>query len=321
MINELNKYFKDVLGIEFDIKAIPRDRLKKLPVYLKNEYNLYQVSFYGRNLIFVKVKGDFTTESLRKHLNIIKNKFNQNTVAIIKQLEAYKRLRLIEKKIPFVVPDKQMFMPDLLIDLKEFSTAPQELPKAMTPATQLLLLYHLQVESLEGINLKNIADKLYYDSATITRSVKYLNAMNLCSIQGTKDKLLRFDMDKKELWKKTETLMSNPIQKSMYYAGWTIDKSLLKSNNNALAHYSNLNDDIVEYYAVRTGYQKNMEGANFVRTARFEGNVCIEEWKYNPNLLSKNEFVDPLSLYLCFRDNQDERVEMALEQIINNIKW
>jgi len=36
---------------------------------------------------------------------------------------------------------------------------------------------------------------------------------------------------------------------------------------------------------------------------------------------NKNPVVDPLSLYLSFKNSYDERVEMALEQIIEKYIW
>jgi hypothetical protein len=44
--------------------------------------------------------------------------------------------------------------------LKEFGSTPKEHPLVMPATAQYLLLYHLQAESLEGINLKAIADFL-----------------------------------------------------------------------------------------------------------------------------------------------------------------
>jgi hypothetical protein len=37
--------------------------------------------------------------------------------------------------------------------------------------------------------------------------------------------------------------------------------------------------------------------------------------------MSQEANVDPLSLYLSLKDNPDERIEMALEQIINKYIW
>ena len=122
-------------------------------------------------------------------------------------------------------------------------------------------------------------------------------------------------------WEQVEPLMSSPVKKVQYYSGWVDDQNMFRTNNNALAHYSDLNDELVDFYAVRPGYIQLIEGVSLKNTALLEGNICIEEWKYDPYLLTETKFVDPLSLYLCFRNKPDERIVMALEQIKNNIKW
>jgi hypothetical protein len=320
-MNDVKKYLKDALGVEPEINPLKAEKLKILPVYITSEYSIQRIKLYHQDLLLVFVKNNFTTDRLRKHLDTIKDAFNTNTVAVISQLEAYKRLRLIEKKVSFIIPGKQMYLPDLLIDLKEFGIKPKKQPQAMQPATQLLLLYHMQVEQMEGINLKGIAKKLWYDAATITRAAYYLHNIGLCTLQGLKDKSLHFECTNEELWEKAEPMMNNPVKKTLYYSGWINDDNLYKSNINALAKYSDLNDDVIEYYAVKPGYTRLMGGVNLKNTGPLEGNICIEEWKYNPYLLTKTEFVDPLSLYLCFRNKPDERIEMALEQIIKNIVW
>ncbi|MDT8402481.1 MAG: hypothetical protein RQ743_12365 [Bacteroidales bacterium] len=320
-MEDLKMYIKDTLGVDVDIKAIHPDKRKALPLYIKSEYNIFRVKLFRQDLIFAEVKGGFTTEKLRKNIETINKIFNTNTVAIIRQLEAYTRKRLVEKKIPFIIPGKQMYMPDLLIDLKEFGVRPKVQPKAMTPATQLLVLYHLQKEPLEEMNFKSLAEKFNYDQATITRSAYYLHNMEICTLKGTKEKSLHFNLDKRELWDKVEPLMSSPVKRTQYFSGWIGEMDLYRTNNNALAHYTDVNDDVVDFYAVRPGYFKFIGGVNLRKAAFLEGNICIEEWKYDPFYLAESEFVDPLSVYLCFRNKPDERIEMALEQIIGNIKW
>jgi hypothetical protein len=321
IIVELKEYIKNVLGVEIKANIAPADRFKRLPLYFKAQYKLYEVELYDKHLTFIEVLEDFTTDGLRKHVDLVKQKFNTNAVAIFNQLEPYKRLRLIEKKIPFIVPGKQMFMPNLLIDLREYGTTPPKPPKAMTPAAQILMLYHFQIESLEGKNLKAISKKLTYNATTISRAVRYLTDVGLCTLEGGRERLLKFNLNKKDLWGKAIGLMSCPVKKTHFYRGAINDINLFMTNNNALAHYTDLNNDKINYYAVAPGYTKYLDESALEKTAKFEGNICIEEWKYSPKVLSKKGYVDPLSLYLCFRENEDERVEMALEQLLNKVAW
>ena len=227
-MEDLKKYFKDTLGINININLLAPEKLRTLPIFIAEEYELRLTKLYHQELLLVFVKNEFTTEKLKRHLDIIKSTVNLITVAVINHIEAYNRLRLIEKKISFIIPGKQMYMPDLLIDLKEFGNKPKEQPQVMQPAAQFLLLYHLQVDSLEGINLKGIAEKLNYNAMTITRAAYYLVNSVLCTLQGTKDKFLHFDLNKMELWKRAEPLMNNPIKKSTFYSGWISEHLQIK---------------------------------------------------------------------------------------------
>ena len=156
---------------------------------------------------------------------------------------------------------------------------------------------------------------------TITRAAFYFQNSGLCRIEGTKEKFLKFDKTKHELWDIAEPKMSNPINKIQYYTGYTMDKNLKKTNINALAHYTDLNDEQVEFFAMRPSYGRFIGGVNLKPIDPMEGNVCIEEWKYDPALLTKTEYIDPLSLYLCFRENKNERIEMALGKLIEKFPW
>ena len=53
-----------------------------------------------------------------------------------------------------------------------------------------------------------------------------------------------------------------------------------------------------------------------------EGKYALEIWKYKPlNIVSDNTVVDPLSLYLSMQDIKDERIEMALDQMLKKYVW
>ena len=320
-MKELKKYLDNTLGVDAVIKPLLEEKMKGLPYFVKGIYNLFTTELFGYEILLVEVKEDITADRLRRQLDIIQTTIQLTAIAVLKPIEAYNRLRLIEKKIPFVIPGKQMYMPSLLIDLKEFGVTPKEKQEVMQPAAQLLLLFHLQVESLEGLNLKTIAEKIDYNATTVTRAVNYLSINNLCKLQGTKDKFLNFSFSKKELWRKAEPLMFNPIKKTKYYAGILKDKHLQKSNINALSNYSDLNPTAMEFYAAKPGYIQLLKDENPDRIGQMEGNICIEEWKYDPAKLSHTKFVDRFSLYLCFRENKDERIENALEQLIDKVEW
>ncbi len=324
-MEQLSKYIKETLGADIEISQVKDEKISSLPLAYSNLYKLYETNIFNREVLLVYVNGEFTTERLRKQLEIIEQNIQVPCIAVFDTLESFTRARLIEKKIQFIVPGKQMYLPQFLIDLKEYGTKAKVIAPNMQPSAQLLLLYHLQIESLEGTNFKDIANKLNYNGMTITRAAYYLHNVGLCEIQGTKEKYLHFKSDKRKLWEEAERLMSTPIKQTNYFNGKIYNEIFVGAcyaNITALSHYTDVNPDMVEYFAVRSGYvEQQLLGPNFKKSNNLEGNICIEEWKYDPAILKKDGNVDPLSLYLCFRESKNERIEMALEQLIEKVEW
>lgn len=315
----LKSYFDTTLGVDVVIMPLNEERTKGLPFFVKSNYKLFTTQLFGCELILVETKEAISADRLKKQLDIIHADIQLPVIAILKPTEAYNRSRLIQKKVSFVIPGKQMYMPSLLVDLKEFGVSKEQKSEFLQPSVQLLLLYHLQVETLDGLNLKKIAEKLEYNAATITRAMKYLLINDICTLAGTKDKFVQFNFSKKELWTKTEAMMFNPIKKSSYFTGILNDMDLRKTNINALSQYSDLNPSLIHFYAAKPGTIQLLKEEYPNQVGQMDGDVCIEEWKYNPAKLSQTEFVDRLSLYLCFRESKDERIENALEQLTESV--
>ena len=105
------------------------------------------------------------------------------------------------------------------------------------------------------------------------------------------------------------------------------DLFLLQSNTSALPKYTDLNPSRQEYYAIEKNVFYSLQKSKaLVNPNAYEGRYALEVWKYNPlalvdKLPNDGIVVDPLSLYLSMQDNRDERIEMALDQIIENFIW
>ena len=51
------------------------------------------------------------------------------------------------------------------------------------------------------------------------------------------------------------------------------------------------------------------------------GDIKVEVWKYAPALLSENGMVDRLSLYLCMKDSDDERIQLECDTLIDEMDF
>jgi hypothetical protein len=193
---------------------------------------------------------------------------------------------------------------------------PPKTDKLSYPA-QLAVLYHLQVGSLEDLLLLQVAKRLGYSSMTISRLVRELEQHELCRVEGTKEKYLRFpEQNIKKLWNKAEPLLSSPVRQ-VYYTEEIPPKSLL-SYDSALAAYTMLSPGRQISYAV--GKEDFRQYDESKLNDRY-GAYRLEVWQYKPKLLTEDKNVDRLSLYLSMRGADDERVKIALDEMLKELPW
>lgn len=323
-------YIKNVVGLEIEIHPLARAVIDKLPMYLTEGYQWHKIVLAGRPCILAQMKeaNAFGIAQIEKHFVLVRKITQLPVIAIFDKLEAYNRKRLIEKRIAFIVPDKQLYMPEFLIDLKEFGVADKKKQSTLTPvAQQLFLIFILDKKNdlkLENLTFKELAFLLGTNPMGITRAVENLKYHELIEVTGDKEKFIRFIFDRQQTWYNAEhrNILINPVLKRVYVDEKPQGIFMLRSYNSALPEYSDINPTRQEFYAIeKNRFYALQKNNTLINANKQEGEYCIEVWKYNPEtvtnkLLSNTQVVDPLSLYLCYTDNQDERVEMAKEQII-----
>jgi len=329
-------YLKDVLGLEINLQPLAKAMKDKLPLYLKEGYQWYEAELADRSCLLAEIKeaNTFGIAQMEKHFGQVKASIGLPVIAVFDKMEAYNRKRFIERKMAFIVPEKQLYMPDFFIDLKEFgnATPKKELAKLTPTAQQILLFYILdqqQNKQLENKTFKELAAFLGSNPMAITRAVENLKFHELIEVKGDKEKSIRFMGKGSELWTQTlqRNLLVNPVIKRVYVDEEPNGISLLNCNESALPEYSDMNPSRQKYLAVEKNMYYGLQKNNALLNANIhEGRICLEVWRYNPEILvgqlPKNaQVIDPLSLYLSLRDSADERIEMALEQIIEKFIW
>jgi DNA-binding MarR family transcriptional regulator len=222
------------------------------------------------------------------------------------------------------VPERQIYIPSLRIYLNEVVDIQQLAGKEkLSPAAQLLLLYHLQKTSLEGLPFKDIAEVLNYSKKTISIAVAELQNLSICAVESMNDrnKVLRFKEKGRELWNSVSPLMDSPIKKVWYTAKDMLSADLPLSSDTALAHHTFMVESSQTSFAIdkKEFSEHQAEMQTFLHSE--EGDVRLEVWKYNPVLLANAQFINKLSLALCYKDTDDERIKKEIIKLIDNITW
>ena len=335
-MQQLKQYITDTLGIEALAEPVLKKQLGNLPMFLSELYGFYNIELFDQDLILAEPRSmeEFSILMAEKHIKLLQKFFNKKVVLLLPELAAFNRKRLIDKKINFIVPGKQLYLPDLLVDLRENAAKyrTKRKIKKLLPSAQFLIIYNMLHQNnnwkIENHSFKELANKLGYTAMAITNAIEDLKNHDVINITGYKEKFIQFKFKSAELWKHLENqdAFVNPVLKKVYVDKKPQDVYLLHSNISALSEYSDINPGSQEFYAIEKNEFYNLKKNNALLNINdHEGQYCLEIWKYNPKLLvtelQNRMSVDPLSLYLTIKGSRNERIEMALDQIINKFIW
>lgn len=336
-MNELKKYIKNTIGVEIEMKVLPQKKLGSLPMFINEFYQLAEIKVFNSDFILVERAnfGDLSIAQTEKHIKIIKEILKAKVVLLVKTMNSYSRKRLIEKGINFIVPGKQLFLPSILIDLNETGINKREFGRRgkLIPSAQLILLYRIlhrdKWQNIEELSFKQLAQVLHYTPMVITNAVNNLKYNEICTSVGGKEKFIRFNHAIPEMWNDVlnRDLFVDPVLKKIYTDEVPKDIKTVKSNISALSDYSDVNPGSQNYMAIEKNQFYKIQKVNKpISINEQEGSICLELWKYDPAVImnqvpEKNSVIDPLSLYLSLKSSSDERIQDALERIIEKYIW
>lgn len=313
---DVEKYIEEVLGVESCVYPVDKHTLDALPLYITTPYKIERMSLFGKDICVLSINGEgyFTPEQLLKQKGLVESSIKMPAVFIFNKVASYNLKRYIQRGINFIIPGKQLFIPNLMVDIRKVSDMPTKETEKIMPLAQFILFYHLQKKQLTGVTITIISEMFSISYLNANRAINNLCSLNLCHLVGGKEKQIEFVAQCQDLWNKALPLLVSPVQKVVYT---DIELDYTQSGINALAHYTMINNERKKYYAIGKEVFKDIKLAV---DKRF-GNNSIEVWKYDPIPLSEEGVVDRLSLYMMYKDNPDERIQGELKTLIGEITW
>lgn len=327
-MENLRRDFERYLVETLDISAKPAPWAEEntLPFYLRNLYAFSQVSILNTPCL-VMVPREETEQAptvIAKHIRQVAKTGKREVIYASRKISAYNRKRLIEHKVPFIVPGNQMYLPPLGIDLREHFKAIQNARPQWSPSTQAAFLYALIHDQGQGFTPKELAGRLGYASMSMTRAFNELESAELGSVaREGKQRVLRLDRDKKALWEKALGFLQSPVKKGIWLKLASNQRPGVEAGLTALARHSVLAGPANPVFAMSIGdWKKFRERNDVMELPVAEPDACrIELWTYAPGLFAENGVADRFSLYLSLRGTDDERVESALEEMMEQVRW
>ena len=319
-------YFELVTGTSPKLESVPTHETANLPLYLRERYEFLRTLLYGRRLYFAIEKrkpGELSVTKYGSEAELFKKRLSGDVILIFDRLPSYLRNRLVKEGVPFIVPGTQMFLPTLMVDLREhFSKADTPLPEKLSPTSQVVVLYHILKAPLPPEPLVRLAKRLGYSAMAMSKAQEELVAAKLCKVERAgRTTLLRFELRGRDLWPMAEPLLATPVKRT-YWMRWGQPRPrAVIAGVTALSQVSMLTDDQVPTYAMRDkDVVSALSKGKIVRCeVREEAQARMEAWKYDPWLLAEKGTADRCSLYLSLRNNADERIQKEIQFLIEGL--
>lgn len=325
------RYLVATLGEHPDIMETEPPAGVKLGV--KNRYHYHSLVLYDKALLLCTPKEnvEWTPKKIEDDF-ISFHEAGQVPVLLVKQIAAVTRTRLIERRINFIDPGKQLHLPGLLISLSDYGLKTTHKVHSLSPSAQHILLYLYQSEN-KPTGHTAWGELFDYSRITIHRALRELEAINAIKT-SRKGKLLQVYLSKpgQDGFTNLLTLLKSPVNKILHLAEVPSVINTLGTHSafTALSSTTDILDDPIPTLAIsKSAYQANKSLLEECVSSDPARAVCqLEVWNYAPTLpiaIANNESygksIDKLSLYLSMKDGADERTEAALEQLIQTISW
>lgn len=325
LITRVQHYLDAVLGIPNSAYGEWSGQ-DQLPYHLRDTFDFRQMELLGDRVVLAldRRSGESSPDEVRAWLNKVRSIAQHPTAYVTDTLPSYRRKRLIEQKVPFIVPGNQLYLPDLGVDLREYFRRPSAPRTLLSPAAQAMLITALLREQWRSEwDPGAEAAALGYTAMTLSRVTRELVAAGIGqTYKAGRKQYLAISYSARETWEKASPSLRSPVQHVFpVHAPARTFKSLRLAGLSALSRHSMLAEPSLPVYAVSRTEWQALKGKVTEVPEASPGAQQFQLWTYSPALKQRSDTVDPLSLILSLRDITDERIQRALDQVKEQLPW
>ena len=297
-----------------------------LPISFEKRFQYVQMKFHKESFLLIKEKRRGSLDSFVTQARIMGEKASMDVILVFSKLSDIEKKQLLQARVPFVDFKGNLFFPPLGLVLSANDDVATS--KELTPSEQLTWIAFLLTKGQKVVDVDLLSQITGLPNSTIYRCLRTFKTLNWLN---KPNKLYAYTASKKELFLKSESFLFNPIKKRLLLSDFDLNKiqsdsRLLYGGTYALSYLTFLaeSDENSSYVISHRQFNKlSLPLSQHV----LEGKV-LEIWRYSPFVsefwndfkeTQDRQFVDPISLYLTLKDDDDPRVEEEIEVLKNNI--
>lgn len=324
----VKEYLTEILPIR-EVEIRPYAGLESLPYFLRDAYDVRELSLSGTRLVLaIQREGEKPSlANARTQLKKIEAISGLPVIYVTSTMASYERKRLIEHHVPFLVPGNQLYLPDLGLDLREYFRKPHLVNKeALSPSAQAIVIAALvQYSWRDGCGAIESAAPLGYTAMTWSRATREITGTGVAEVQVVgRSRQLKFVQGPRETWEHIRPRLRSPVKRTVWALPPAPEQIPLarQAGLSALAAQSMLAAPRITSYALDlAGWKAALHGGWKELPGPDTGASEVQIWAYNPDILESSPYVDPLSLWLSLQTTSDERVQSALDELMETLPW
>lgn len=324
MRDEIKKFLEDNIG--GDIVVDDFFDLKDLPLFLLEKYNFFKANFFGVNVMLLELLDDsLSTLQMKRNKYIVEEIFDVKVVFVLKNMSQFKRKKIIESGLSFILISGQMFLPFLGMKLEKALKDSKRPIDLFTPITQLVFLVFLY-DKERVYNATELSKVLMTSQVHVIRALKDLYSIGLLKVSvGGKTGRSKYyrRIEDPYYYQIGRDFLISPVMKKMYIEDINILDSYVYSGLDGLSRISMINPSNNKTVAISKAIFRKISDKfyrNYDEIVEKEL-IEVEIWKYDPKILTSEEVVDVLSLKMSLNDKLDDRVEIEIGKAMEKEKW
>lgn len=300
-----------------------------LPYFIADQYAVWRTEIFDRPCVLMALRADSkaTADEMARHVQVVRDRSTTMVVVLVfDTLSASRRQGLLKRRLAFMVPGAQLYVPEALLDFRERAPrAPIHEVEKFSPTSQLVIIGTLLRHETDAPSATTLAGRYGVATMSMSRAFDELQAAGVAEAPRLgKHRALKFLSHGRELWDLAAPRLQSPVRK-VRTVGIPHPENFpgRVAGESALASYTLLARPRVQRLAVASAnwHQLVRDHGLIAREAGDPAGDEVETWSYDPAALTSDLVVDRLSLYLSTRDHPDERVAQAAEQLLEDMTW
>lgn len=302
-----------------------------LPSWIKNlaEIKVARLSS-GIKIYFLKTVKTVEFDVLMNLQNQTSKRFDAIVVLVADDLNPKFRPLLVKLGIPYIYQNQTVFIPDLGLKISKIDSFEKKINTKMELGlgsfefrliagflTGFLTESLFNLEDLNNILFEN---NFHCSKSKLSEAVATLVRLEYVSVEGKGPfKKVKF-YNRKDVWEKVN--YADDVQTKKLFAAYYIDsnREYVSAGETALAKMSDLSEPTLKHFAL-TNKEKNEIELTRRPIGRFGDPVAyFHVYKEQPELFSIKGNLNPLEIFLDLRSHKDERIQIALSQMLKNFK-